>query len=164
MSAPEKNLGFGFEKRHKLRAKSRDELNKTEPICKQEELNKETMMVKGPDGEMVECEIVSTRDHESMFNKHAPILPLPLAIICCILNIVPGLGTWTGGFMAPCSLPNKEGSKCKTFLVALLTGFLQLLLTPVIAGILWSISYGVMLVRKSQDAKSEKIKNSSIKI
>ena len=49
------------------------------------------MMVKGDDGEMVECEIVSTRDHESVCSKHAPVLPLPIAIICCILNIVPGM-------------------------------------------------------------------------
>ena len=48
------------------------------------------MWVKGDDGEMVECEVVSTKDHESIFTKNAPILPLPLAIICGILNFVPG--------------------------------------------------------------------------
>ena len=48
------------------------------------------MMVKGPDGKMIECEIVATREHESIFMKNAPTLPLPLAIICCILNIIPG--------------------------------------------------------------------------
>ena len=97
------------------------------------------MMVKGDDGEMVECEIVSTRDHESVCSKHAPVLPLPVAIICCILNIVPGLGTLTGGLMSPCSKPRKDGSFLKTFSMSLLTGFLQILLTPLIAGILWSI-------------------------
>ena len=48
------------------------------------------MLVQGPDGEMVECEIVSSKDHESLFVKNAPVLPLPFAIICCVLNIVPG--------------------------------------------------------------------------
>ena len=47
-------------------------------------------MVKGEDGQMVECEIVSTRDHESVFDKNAPVLPVFLSVICAILNIVPG--------------------------------------------------------------------------
>ena len=95
-------------------------------------------MVRGDNGEMVECEIIETRDHENLFAKNAPVLPLPLAIFCCILNFVPGLGTWIGGFLSPCALPNKEGSLLKTFSVSLLTGFLQLLLTPLIFGIIWS--------------------------
>ena len=48
------------------------------------------MMVKGEDGQMVECEIVSTRDHESVFDKNAPVLPVFLSVICALLNIVPG--------------------------------------------------------------------------
>ena len=48
------------------------------------------MMIKGEDGQMVECEIISTRDHESIFDKNAPVLPIFLAIICCILNLIPG--------------------------------------------------------------------------
>merc|ERR1719315_617927 len=102
---------------------------------------------------MVECEIISTKDHESFFVKNAPVLPLPFAIICCILNFVPGLGTWLGAFMSLCcGIPKKEGSKSQTFFVTLLTGLLQLLLTVLIVGILWSISYGVMLIRKSLEA------------
>ena len=52
------------------------------------------MLVKGEDGKMVECEIISTRDHESVFNKNAPILPLVFSVLCCILNIVPGKIFW----------------------------------------------------------------------
>ena len=52
------------------------------------------MLVKGEDGKMVECEIISTRDHESVFNKNAPILPLVFSVLCCILNIVPGKKIW----------------------------------------------------------------------
>ena len=51
---------------------------------------KETMLVKNAEGEMVECEVVGTRDHESIFAKNLPILPLPFAIICCTLNLIPG--------------------------------------------------------------------------
>ncbi len=48
------------------------------------------MMVRNADGEMVECEIVATREHESVFAKNLPILPLPAAIFCAILNFFPG--------------------------------------------------------------------------
>ena len=48
------------------------------------------MWVKGEDGQMVECEVVATKDHESVFTKNAPILPLPFAVLCGILNFVPG--------------------------------------------------------------------------
>ena len=100
MSSQEKNLGVGFEKRHKTRNQSRDEVSLSSGFAINHDqscliflvqlTDKQTMMVKGPDGEMIECEIVATRDHESYFTKNAPILPLPLAILCCLLNIIPG--------------------------------------------------------------------------
>ena len=50
------------------------------------------------------------------------------------------LGTWVAAIFSPClSIPNKEGSKMKTFGLTLLCGFLQLILAPVIVGMLWSI-------------------------
>ena len=115
------------------------------------------MWVKGEDGQMVECEVLSTKDRESIFAKNAPVLPLPFAIICGILNFVPGkhfnfdlrvtnfnnqigLGTLLGAFLSPCcAKTNLEGSKFKTFYMGLLTGLLQLLLSVIIVGILWSI-------------------------
>jgi hypothetical protein len=51
----------------------------------------ETMMLRGDDGELREYEIVSTRERESVFQRACPVVPVPLAIICCLLNIVPGL-------------------------------------------------------------------------
>ena len=64
------------------------------------------MMVKGPDGKMIECEIVATREHESIFMKNAPTLPLPLAIICCFLNIIPGKHIENSIFQADARLEN----------------------------------------------------------
>jgi len=106
---------------------------------------------------MVECEVVATKDHESVLNKNAPILPVPIAVICGILNFAPGLGTLIAAFLSPCcsSKANEEGSKFKTFYITLFTGLLQLLLSVVIVGILWSISYGVMLLRKSLEARRQ---------
>eukprot|EP00093_Oithona_nana_P002342 02342.XXX_52843_51402_1 [CDS] Oithona nana genome sequencing. len=149
MTSQEKNYGMGFEQRHKLRTQSRQE--------------KQTLWVRGEDGEMVECEVLSTKDRESIFAKNAPILPLPIAIICGILNFVPGLGTLLGAFLSPCcAKTNLEGgSKFKTFYMGLLTGLLQVLLSVIIVGILWSISYGVMLLRKSLEAKRQEKATSS---
>ena len=132
-------------------------------------------MVKGEDGQMVECEIVSTRDHESVFDKNAPVLPVFLSVICAILNIVPGryymhliskqgqnhlllsfkllsfstfsgLGTWFSALMSLCcSKSNPDGSKMKTFSTTMLTGLLQLILSPFIVGIIWSLRYKLFL-------------------
>ena len=43
-------------------------------------------------GEVQELEIVETKDMHGAFRKAVPIMPVPLAIICLLLNLVPGLG------------------------------------------------------------------------
>ena len=68
------------------------------------------MMVKGPDGQMVECEIVATRDHESVFMKNAPVLPLPFAILACFLNIIPGKIKKYSMVSNKCRWSNKSGA------------------------------------------------------
>ena len=49
-----------------------------------------TMLYRGEDGEMREYEIVETHEHESVFQKACPVLPIGIAIICAILNLCPG--------------------------------------------------------------------------
>ena len=48
------------------------------------------MMIRGEDGEMREVEIVATRDKLSVYQQACPILPIGLAILCGVLNIIPG--------------------------------------------------------------------------
>ena len=48
------------------------------------------MMIRGEDGEMREVEIVATRDKLSAYQEACPILPLPMAVVCGVLNIIPG--------------------------------------------------------------------------
>ena len=48
------------------------------------------MLYRGDDGEMREYQIIETHEHESVFQKACPVLPVSLAIICAILNLVPG--------------------------------------------------------------------------
>lgn len=96
-----------------------------------------------------------------------------------------GLGTWFSALMSLCcSKSNPDGSKMKTFSTTMLTGLLQLILSPFIVGIIWSLryklflnfrffinqvitiycfifhfilhySFGVNLIKKSMDAKYE---------
>ena len=49
-----------------------------------------TMMYRGDDGEMREYQIIETHEHESVFQKACPVLPIGIALLCAILNLVPG--------------------------------------------------------------------------
>ena len=46
--------------------------------------------MKGDDGEMVECEIISAVEKESFFQKSVPILNTKLAALFAFLNLFPG--------------------------------------------------------------------------
>ena len=48
------------------------------------------MLYRGDDGEMREYQIIETHEHESVFQKACPVLPVGIAIICAILNLFPG--------------------------------------------------------------------------
>ena len=66
------------------------------------------MMIRGDDGEMREMEIVATRDKLSAYQIACPILPIPMAIICGVLNIIPGeelLSLLQMSLNVPLSLP-----------------------------------------------------------
>ena len=52
---------------------------------------RQTMMIRGDDGEMIECEVLSTVEKESSFQKSAPIMNPSLAGLFGFLNLVPGI-------------------------------------------------------------------------
>jgi len=155
------NLGVNYGKRH-------SQANQME---KKMEINDEggkpaTMLYRGDDGEMREYEIVETHEHESVFQKACPVLPIAIALICAILNLCPGLGTAIGALCQVCcnrAKPDPEGEgkqliagcPCKKMFTGLGTAFLQLLLAPLIFGWIWSIQYGALMVRKANDRKHE---------
>ena len=68
--------------------------------------------MKDPDGNLVECEIISSRLKETMFQKSVPFLPPIFAGILFFLNICPGLGTFIGAltvvFGAKTTYDNKK--------------------------------------------------------
>ena len=55
-----------------------------------------TILMKDSDGNLVECEIVSSRLKESMFQKSVPFLPPVIAGLLFFFNLCPGLGTFIG--------------------------------------------------------------------
>ena len=51
---------------------------------------RQTMLVKGDDGILIEMEVLSTTEKESSFQKSAPIMNPALASLFGFLNLVPG--------------------------------------------------------------------------
>ncbi|KAK7067341.1 hypothetical protein SK128_008326 [Halocaridina rubra] len=75
-----KNAGIGMEKRRRSSSANNYRI----------ENNK--MIIENEDGTIQELEIVSSKDKHGKLRKAVPTLPLSFAIICLLLNIVPGLG------------------------------------------------------------------------
>lgn len=78
-----------------------------------------------------------------------------LAYIVCTFNIlIPGFGTILAGFFTLCGIANSglsETPACKTFLLNLRIGVLQLLLVAFcLAGWIWSITWGLQIVQMSK--------------
>lgn len=85
-----------------------------------------------------------------------PAMPMPLAILCCILNfLVPGLGTIIAGFGACCCSRNEDmstGSRVGSCCISFGIGFLQLLTTALLLlGWLWSCVWGVFFLGMSSE-------------
>ena len=54
------------------------------------QLTDKTILIKDPDGQVVQYEVLGTNFRESVFKKSVPILHPTLAFLFCLLNIVPG--------------------------------------------------------------------------
>jgi len=116
----------------------------------------EFMMVKGTDGEMVECEIISSREKESIFQKSAPIMHPALAAFLGFLNLVPGLGTFIAALTLICFGRSSFSSNLEGLLVGIGTAFLQFITAFVVVGWFWSIMHGVYFVRKANTERENK--------
>ncbi|CAD5215437.1 unnamed protein product [Bursaphelenchus xylophilus] len=91
------------------------------------------------------------RSH-GLFRQAVPCLPYPLAIVCCVLNVIlPGFGTIISGCMVCCcgsfECPNP---RCIVFCSNFYCGLLQLLLSPLIIGYIWSIIWGILFLQLSK--------------
>ncbi|OWF55708.1 proline-rich proteoglycan 2-like [Mizuhopecten yessoensis] len=86
---------------------------------------------------------------------YIPALPMPLATLCCVLNfVVPGLGTIVAGICVCCCSRNEDmggGEQCGSCTLSILLGLLQLILTALIIGWVWSCVWGVMMIGMSSE-------------
>lgn len=91
-------------------------------------------------------EIIKVHEVHGRFRKAIPIMPLPLAIFCCILNIgAPGIGTLVTAFACFCCRSEYE-SKGEAVCNNVLAGFLQLVTTIILVGWIWSLYWGILFV------------------
>jgi len=114
------------------------------------------MMVKGEDGEMIEVEIISTHEKQSIFQKSAPIMHPVIAFFFGFLNLAPGLGTFLAAFTLICCGRSSFETNLEGFLVGIGTAVLQLLTSVLLVGWLWSLMHGAYFVKKAYEARDEK--------
>merc|ERR1711892_67916 len=123
---------------------------------------RQTMLVKGDDGILIEMEVLSTTEKESSFQKSAPIMNPALASLFGFLNLVPGLGTFLAAHTLLCGKHCSYTSPVKGYFVGILAAFLQFLTAAVVIGWFWSLWHGIYLVRRSNEARHTKHWNRSV--
>merc|ERR1719499_275504 len=110
------------------------------------------MLRRGSDGAVREVEVVGVRERESVFERACPVLPLPLAVFCLVLNLVPGAGTLAAALLNLCfGLRKLDSACCMAFSIQVLTALLQVLTAPLLIGIVWSLGYGATLIKKNRE-------------
>uniref|UniRef100_A0A914UJK4 Protein SPEC3 n=1 Tax=Plectus sambesii TaxID=2011161 RepID=A0A914UJK4_9BILA len=91
----------------------------------------------------------------SLMHEAIPFLPVPVAIVCLILNvIIPGSGTILCGICALCMgqprINMKEGRKIVTLIVNFMVGVSQFFtITFLLVGWFWSIAWGGLIITHS---------------
>ncbi|KAL8583860.1 hypothetical protein ACOMHN_040329 [Nucella lapillus] len=90
---------------------------------------------------------------DSIIRAAIPFLPVRLAVVCLVLNIVlPGAGTVVSGFSvlcggSQCRLSNKRDGRVTTVCVNLLVGVTQLATVVfLLVGWFWSLAWGIKMV------------------
>ncbi|KAK4295443.1 hypothetical protein Pmani_031992, partial [Petrolisthes manimaculis] len=116
------------------------------------------VLIETADG-VQELEIVSSKEKHGSFRKAVPALPIPLAVLCLILNIIPGLGTFVSGLCVLCGYPTEYESKGAGVRWNILAALLQLILAPILVGLIWSMQRGVLLIQESLNKKIEEREN-----
>lgn len=102
---------------------------------------------------------VTVREKHGSFRAAVPCMPLPIAVVCCILNIIaPGLGTLLSAFTVFCCGYTESATPCRAFGWNILGGLLQAVTFVFIVGWIWSISWGMTFVTLASEYRHEKRK------
>merc|ERR1719219_769285 len=110
---------------------------------------------------MIEVEILSTHEKQSMFQKSAPIMHPVIAFFFGFLNLAPGLGTFLAAFTLICCGRTSFETNLEGMLVGIGTAFLQAVTSVVLVGWFWSLIHGAYMVKKANQAQEENKRPSS---
>ncbi|XP_064485013.1 protein stum homolog [Ornithodoros turicata] len=99
---------------------------------------------------MASYEIISIRERHGRFRKAVPIMPMPIAVCLCILNVLlPGVGTLVTVIAVVCGCRTEHESRCVAAGYNLLASLLQTVTAPFVVGWVWSIMWGITFVNVS---------------
>ncbi|XP_076442861.1 uncharacterized protein LOC143281530 [Babylonia areolata] len=99
---------------------------------------------------------------DSMIRAAIPFLPVRLAVVCLVLNILlPGAGTVVSGFSvlcgSQCRLPSKGDARVMTVCLNVAVGLAQLATVIfLLVGWFWSLAWGVKMVILAVEHRAEK--------
>ncbi|KAI0229729.1 hypothetical protein LSAT2_019835 [Lamellibrachia satsuma] len=120
------------------------------------------------DGDDKKDKSQTTGSTDSYTRSAIPYMPLPVAIVCFLLNMfIPGAGTMLSGLSILCCgkvrLSSKEGTPMTALYVNIMVGVAQLFtVTFMLVGWFWSFIWGIYMVilaledRKDRKARKEK--------
>jgi len=92
--------------------------------------------------------VVKVEEKHGALHNAIPVMPIPLAVLCCIFNIcAPGVGTLLSSFMVFCCGPTRIKSPCRAFGLNIVCGLLQMVTFVIIVGWIWSILWGMNFVQ-----------------
>ncbi|XP_793071.1 protein SPEC3-like [Strongylocentrotus purpuratus] len=114
----------------------------------------QTTVVLAPTQPTIQTSVVIHKKEGNACRAAIPAMPMVMAVFCLIFNIlVPGLGTIIAGFSVfCCGNPGQSGlGNCGTMCLNLFVGLLQLVLTVIFVGWIWSIMWGVAFIGMSHD-------------
>jgi len=97
-------------------------------------------------------EILEVDEKPGIFRRALPVLPIPIAVILAVLNIVPGLGTTFAAFFSLC-FPHALENKCKGFFINIAAAILQVITSPIMVGWIWSVIWGMTMVQLARKLK-----------
>jgi hypothetical protein len=102
--------------------------------------------------------VVRTEEKHGPLQRAIPVMPLALAVVSCVFNIVlPGTGTLLAAFSVfCCGTTTRMNSALRAFLLNIVSGLLQLSTFLLIVGWIWSITWGMTFVQLALSAKENR--------
>ncbi|OTF71940.1 hypothetical protein BLA29_007838 [Euroglyphus maynei] len=93
---------------------------------------------------------INDSEKHGFFRKAVPILPLPIAVMFCMLNLLlPGSGTFLSSFAIVFGSQTEYGPGYgyQAFLICFLSSILQFITAIFVFGWVWSIMWGIVFIK-----------------